>query len=197
MEKPYAGSCEENKHAILDVLASLFQQTGRVLEIGSGTGQHAVFFASEMPHLDWLPTDREENLQGIQCWIDESDVGNILPLTCLDVSQSVWPIEPVDYAFSANTVHIMSWSHVENLFDGLEAILNRQGLFALYGPFNYNGNYSSESNARFDQWLKQRDPRSGIRDVAELDKLAERVGLRRVDDIEMPANNRILVWEKL
>jgi len=197
MKKPYAESCEENKRAILDVLASLFQQTGRVLEIGSGTGQHAVFFASEMPHLDWQPTDREENLQGIQCWLEESELENILPLTCLDVSQSAWPIEPVDYAFSANTVHIMSWSHVENLFDGLESILNRQGLFALYGPFNYNGNYSSESNARFDQWLKQRDPRSGIRDVAELDKLAERAGLRRIDDIEMPANNRILVWEKL
>ena len=197
MTKPFAESCEENKQVILDVLVELFEQPGKVLEIGSGTGQHAVFFADELSHLQWQPTDREENLQGIQCWLDESGADNILPLKCLDVSHPDWMIEPVDYVFSANTVHIMSWGHVEYLFDGLATVMKRDAVFALYGPFNYNGSYTSESNARFDQWLKQRDPLSGIRDVADLDQLAERAGLQRVDDIEMPANNRVLVWEKL
>jgi len=197
MTKPFAESCEENKQVILETLQGLFQQPGRVLELGSGTGQHAVFFAEQLPHLDWQPTDRSEYLKGIQCWLDDCALENILPLKCLDVSQSDWSIEPVDYVFSANTVHIMSWPHVENLFDGLGSVMNRQAIFALYGPFNYNGSYTSESNARFDQWLKQRDPLSGIRDLTDLDRLAERAGLRRIDDIEMPANNRILVWEKL
>lgn len=195
MKKPFAESCEQNKHVILDVIKDVFTEPGKLLEIGSGTGQHAVFFAPALPHLHWVPTDREENLSGIQCWLDETDAENIMPLQSLDVEQKDWPIENADYVFSANTVHIMSWRAVQALFYGLENKMNKGGLFVLYGPFNYNGEYSSDSNARFDLWLKQRDPMSGIRDFNDLEQLAKQVGLIFECDYEMPVNNRILVWK--
>jgi len=196
MNKPFSESCEQNKHVILDVIKNVFTKPGKLLEIGSGTGQHAVFFAPALPYLQWVPTDREENLSGIQRWLDEIDAENIMSLQSLDVEQNDWPIESTDYVFSANTVHIMSWKAVQALFSGLENKMNKGGLLALYGPFNYNGAYSSDSNARFDLWLKQRDPLSGIRDFDDLDQLAQQAGLSFVHDYEMPANNRILVWEK-
>jgi len=196
MNKPFSESSEQNKHVILSVIEKLYSEPGTVLEIGSGTGQHAVFFAEHLPHVYWQTTDLEENLSGIQAWLDDSSLENLPAPLSLDVNQTDWPISHTDYIFSANTVHIMSWDSVVSLFKLLGSVLKKQGLFVLYGPFNYHGAYTSESNANFDQWLKQRDPLSGIREFSELNKLARQFGMSLLEDIEMPVNNRILVWQK-
>jgi hypothetical protein len=146
--------------------------------------------------LQWQPSDRDENLTGIRAWLEAAALDNILEPLSLDVMQSDWPVDRADYIFSANTVHIMSWAAVQGMFTGLGQVLEKDGLLALYGPFNYDGAYSSDSNARFDQWLKERNPLSGIRDFTELDKLADKAGLGFVQDYQMPVNNRILVWQK-
>lgn len=194
-KKPYAESCEENKAPILAVLSRLFADVHSVLEIGSGTGQHAVHFAAAMPHLIWYTSDVAEHHSGMHVWLDEAALPNTRAPIALDVRGN-WPEETYDAVFSANTVHIMSWPAVEALFTGIGKVLAEGGCFALYGPFNYNAQYSSESNRRFDVWLKQRDPLSGIRDFADLNRLAEAQGLKFEEDIEMPVNNRILVWRR-
>lgn len=195
--KPFAESSEQNKNPILAVLKEYFAEAGVVLEVGSGTGQHAVYFSAELPHLSWQATDVTENLPGIRAWLDEAKRENLPAPIFLDVKQ--WHLfdSEYDYVFSANTMHIMSWPEVEKMFAGIGKALKPGGRFCLYGPFNYNRQYTSESNARFDQWLKMRDPQSGIRDFEELDQLARQAGMRLLRDVEMPVNNRILIWEKL
>lgn len=193
--KPFAESSEENKTPILAVLGRLFVQTRCVLEVGSGTGQHAVHFAAAMPHLVWQTSDVAENLPGIRAWLDEAALPNLPDPLMLDVCGD-WPAGPYEGVFSANTAHIMGWSEVERFFAGVSRVLTAGGRFALYGPFNYGGTYTSESNRNFDGWLKRRDPRSGIRDFDALNALATRNGLRFDADVEMPVNNRILVWRK-
>ena len=130
-------------------------------------------------------------------WLEDSSLRNIEGPLLLDVNQTLWPINQVDAIFSANTVHIMCWKSVESMFAGIAKTLNRDGVFCLYGPFNYNAQFTSESNARFDLWLKQRDSASGIRDFEALQLLADKADLDLIDDVEMPANNRILVWKKI
>lgn len=193
--KPYAESCDQNKRPILEVLSRVFTEPCTVVEIGSGTGQHAVYFAGELPHLQWQPTDRAENLPGIEAWRNDAELHNVHAPLELDVAQP-WPVDSAEAVFSANSVHIMSWPEVEDLFDNLGRVMKSGARFCLYGPFNYGGRYTSESNARFDDWLKARDPQSGIRDVDDLDRLAEAAGMERIADYEMPANNRTLVWMK-
>lgn len=195
--KPFSESSEQNKQPILAVLQNYFVGLDSVLEIGSGTGQHAVFFAEQLPHLKWITSEQAQHHSGIQMWLEESGVSNLAGPLLLDVDQREWPEQTTDAVFSANTVHIMGWPSVENMFTGIGRVLNKGGVFCLYGPFNYNGNFSSESNARFDLWLKQRDPASGVRDFEALQQLAEKAGLSFIDDIEMPANNRTLVWKKV
>ena len=194
--KPFAESSEQNKIPIYAVLKRYYHNIETVLEIGSGTGQHAVFFAQQFPNLTWFTSDQAEYHGGIQMWQDESLLPNIDGPLLLDVNQANWPEIRMDAVFSANTVHIMGWPSVENMFTGIGRVLNKGGFFCLYGPFNYDEKFSSESNARFDLWLKQRDPVSGIRDFAALQDLANKAGLEFVEDIEMPVNNRILVWQK-
>ena len=194
--KPFSESCEQNKQPILTVLKRYIANVKTVLEIGSGTGQHTVFFAEQFPHLTWLASDQLNYHDGIEQWLQESTLSNIRGPLLLDVNQKNWPLDKTDAIFSANTVHIMSWSSVESLFSGVGDVLIEGGVFCLYGPFNYNGQFSSESNARFDLWLKQRDPMSGVRDFEALQLLAGKAGLKFVEDIEMPANNRILIWKK-
>lgn len=193
--KPYAESCDQNKAPILSVLRRLFADRERVLEVGSGTGQHAVHFAAAMPHLIWQTSDLAEYHPGIRAWLDEAALPNTRAPLDLEVCCD-WPSATYDALFSANTTHIMSWPQVECLFEGIGRILEAHGVFALYGPFNLHGQYTSDSNRRFDGWLKQRDPLSGIRDVDDLDWLARVQGLIFDEDIEMPANNRILVWRR-
>lgn len=196
MLKPFSESCEQNKAPILAVIAPLFRDCRSVLEIGSGTGQHAVHFAAHLPHLLWHTSDMAENHPGINLWLAEAALPNTRPPLALDVLRDPWPELVVDAVFSANTTHIMGWLAVEALFAGVGKLLPQNGLFVLYGPFNYAGQYTSESNARFDQWLKMRDPYSGIRDVDDLKRLAAAAGMTLLHDVEMPVNNRILVWRK-
>lgn len=197
--KPVAESCEQNKRPILTVLRQLLQGRHHLLEIGSGTGQHAVYFAQAFPELQWQTSDRAENHPGIHAWLaDEGSANAIAPLD-LDVMVQPWPLPPhsVDAVFSANTAHIMGWDGVEAMFDGVGRILVDGGLFILYGPFNYRGRFTTEGNGRFDEWLKSRDPQSGIRDIEALTRLGEANGLRLHRDYAMPANNRMVVWIKV
>jgi SAM-dependent methyltransferase len=194
--KPFAEACERNKGPILEVLRRWFLEPGTVLEIGSGTGQHAVHFARHMPHLSWVCTDREENHAGIRQWLDEAQLPNLSGPLKLEVSQAAWPVHDVGYAFSANTSHIMSWPEVECMFTGVAGALSPGGVFCLYGPFNRDGEFTSESNRAFDRMLRQRDAAMGIRDDRALIALGRRHGLASVADESLPANNRILVWQK-
>ncbi|HEB54971.1 MAG TPA: DUF938 domain-containing protein [Gammaproteobacteria bacterium] len=194
--KPFSESCEQNKDPILNVLGKQLTYAKRVLEIGSGSGQHAVYFARHLPHLYWQTSDVRERLAGIQQWIDEANLANLGSPLELDVTQAEWPEMEVEAVFSANSVHIMAWPCVEKMFAGVARILKTQGLLCLYGPFNYNGQYTSESNKDFDAWLKMQDPQSGIRDYEKLVELGRQHELRLVHDHEMPANNRILIWQK-
>lgn len=194
--KPFAESSEQNKEPILSVLREVFVEPGIVLEIGGGTGQHAVYFSREMSHLTWQPTDKADQLAGIRLWKEGAGLSNINEPLALDVTQEKWPLEKADMVFSANTVHIMSWPEVVCMFDGLGKVLKAGGVFCLYGPFNYNNKYTSESNARFDIWLKERDPKSGIRNFEDLNERAQQAGLGLFKDVEMPENNRMLVWKK-
>lgn len=195
--KPYAESCEQNRDPILAVLREVFADRKQVLEIASGTGQHAVYFGAALPHLTWQTSELPGNHEGIQAWLDEANLPNVLPPLTIDLHEDAWPLTTmVDAIFNANTVHIVAWPAVERMFAGIGRALAPGGLLCLYGPFNYGGNFTSESNARFDAWLKGRDPESGVRDFEALDELARREGLMLLQDVAMPANNRALVWQK-
>ena len=193
MNLPFAESSEQNKSVIFDVIKSFLQ--GDVLEIGSGTGQHAVFFAGQLPQLNWQTSEVESNLPGIEAWIRHSELTNLLPPIALDVLGR-WPERQFDTVYSANCFHIMGEKAVAKCFDGVGACLSEDGFLAVYGPFNYAGNFTSESNARFDAMLKARDPESGIKDFEWLDQIAAKQNLRLLEDIAMPENNRSLIWQK-
>lgn len=194
--KPYAESCDINKDPILDVLKEVFADRKHVLELASGTGQHAVHFGRALPNLAWQTSELQQNHAGIQAWLDEARLPNVLAPVNIDANDEHWPVGNFDAIFNANTVHILSWPEVENLFAGIGRVLDSGGILCLYGPFNYNGKFTSESNARFDVWLKSRNPLSGVRDFEALNALAEAQGLTLRRDIEMPINNRTLVWQR-
>ena len=196
-DKPFAESCVENRAPILAVLREVFADRRHVLEIGSGTGQHAVYFAPELPHLTWQTADVPQHNAGIRLWLAEAALPNVLAPLELDVNRTEWHSGRYDAVFSANTLHIMSWPEVERLFAGIGAVLESGGVLAIYGPFNINGAFTSESNARFDAWLKARDPASGVRDFEAVDALARAQGLVLQQDVAMPANNRTLVWRRM
>ncbi len=195
--KPFSESCVQNRAPILAVLRDVFADRSHVLEIGSGTGQHAVDFGAELPHLRWQTADVPHYHPGIHAWLDEAALPNVLPPIALDVNQTAWRSGRYDAVFSANTLHIMSWPEVEQFFEGVGTVLAPGGVLTVYGPFNYHGAYTSESNARFDAWLKTRDPASGVRDFEAIETLARAQGLVLQQDVAMPANNRTLVWRKL
>jgi cyclopropane fatty-acyl-phospholipid synthase-like methyltransferase len=192
--KPYSTSCDENRAPILTVLKPRLRAAGRLLEVGSGTGQHAAYFAPTLPHLTWQTSDLPENLPGIRAWLAESEAANLPPPLELDVLAGSWPAGPFDAVFSANTAHIMGKAAVTAMFAGISRLLIQGGLFLLYGPFNKDGQYTAPSNREFDAWLQARDPAMGVRDMAWLDELAHQGGLRRDEEIAMPADNFILVW---
>jgi Protein of unknown function (DUF938) len=220
--KPHSPACDRNKDPILDVLRTHFADRRHVLEIGSGTGQHAVHFAAAMPWLRWQCSDHVDHLPGIGMWLDEAGLPNTP--TPFALQAAVWPVPhfdptPVlqpsgpdaltarntvaddgaqryDAVFSANTLHIMGWPEVQALFAALPTVLADDATVAVYGPFNEGGEYTSDSNRDFDGWLKARDPRSAIRDVEAVHALADAIGLRAVADVAMPANNRMLVWRR-
>ena len=196
MLKPYSSACDNNRQPILEIIRVLFADCREVLEIGSGTGQHAVYFAQRLPHLIWHSSDRQENHAGINLWLDEAGLANAPPPLLLDVNQERWPALNVDAVFCANTIHIIDWSSVQAMLAGVARLLPDNGLLALYGPFNYNNAYTSASNARFDLWLRQRDPDSGIRNFEDVDELAIAAGMYLQRDYAMPANNRLICWRK-
>lgn len=193
-ELPFSQACENNKAPILEVLHNVFESTARVLEIGTGTGQHAVHFARALPHLQWQPSDHPDAAHLSRLRLEQAGLPNLLPILKLDVGASPWPISAFDGGFSANTAHIMAWPEVEQMFRGIGNRLTVHGAFCLYGPFNYQGAFTSDSNRQFDQHLRARNPQMGIRDLDDLNNLARAVGLLLEKDVAMPANNRLLVF---
>jgi len=193
--KPFSQACENNKDPILQAISTVFYQPTTVWEIGSGTGQHACYFAECLPHVEWQPTDRLENISGIRLWQQEAQLANLKPALPLDVTDAVWPCNAIDALFTANTLHIMSRNEVQIFFNRLAVYLNPKALVCIYGPFNYNGAYTSDSNARFDQWLKSQNSLSGIRNFEDTLFLATSRGFNLMNDIAMPANNRLLVLQ--
>jgi len=187
--KPFSEASERNRGPILAVLKRVLKDSRRVLEIGSGTGQHAAYFAAALPHLVWQASDVAQNLPGIRQWVADP-----APIE-LDVDRE-WPAVEADAVFSANTCHIMAWPQVERMFDKIGKIRSLK-TFCLYGPFKYAGQHTSESNARFDAMLRRNDPASGLRDFEKISALAEAAGLALQEDNALPANNRLLVWTRL
>jgi len=196
MTKPFSQSCENNKQPILKILSHAFAKQKYVLEIGSGTGQHAVYFAKNLPFLTWQTSDLLINHKGINQWIDDFPALNIKRPLSIDLAKPQSLNKNIDAMFSANTLHIINWSLVQNFFSLVEKFLAKNGILCIYGPFNYKGKYTSESNAKFDIWLKARDEHSGIRDFEAIVQLGIKAGLTLIDDVEMPANNRILIFQK-
>jgi cyclopropane fatty-acyl-phospholipid synthase-like methyltransferase len=195
MTKPNSPSCDRNRDPILAVLREYFSDRRQVLEIGSGTGQHAVYFAAALPHLVWQTSDVEENLPGILAWLSDAQLANTPPPLLLDVKGS-WPAHHYDAVFSANSLHIMSWEEVTQAFQRLDSVLAPNAVVAIYGPFNYKGQFTSASNAAFNDWLQARGQHMAIRDFEAVDALANRIGLELAADIAMPANNRTLIWRR-
>ena len=194
--KPRSEACERNRDPILKVLMQWFLEPGTALEIGSGTGQHAVYFARHLPHLTWLTSDLEDNRPGIRAWVSESQLANLPPPLRLDVTDTAWPVVRSDYVFSANTAHIMSWPKVQAMFAGVAKTLGPKGVFCLYGPFNHKGEFTSDTNRAFDATLRSQNAEMGVRDDLALITLGRRTGLRLAGDYWLPANNRVLVWVK-
>ena len=195
MWRPHAPACARNRQPILEVLRPWFADRRQVLEIGSGTGEHAVHFAAAMPWLTWQTSDRAGSLPGIRAWLAHAQLPNTPAPLELDVA-AAWPSGPRDAIFSANTLHIMGWPEVERFFAALPRATTHDAKLAIYGPFNVDGRFTSDSNAAFEASLKARAPHMGLRDVAAVDALALAAGFARVDDIALPANNRILLWQR-
>lgn len=195
-DKPYSEACERNRDPILEVLRTAFADARSVFEIGSGTGQHAVYIAAALPQLVWQTADLPAQHAGILAWIADSGLANVRAPLALDLTWPDWPAGPVDAAFTANTLHIVSWTSVQRLFEGVARLLRPGGVFCVYGPFNYAGAFTADSNARFDAMLRARDPDSGIRNFEDVRALAEAAGLQLEADHPMPANNRTLVWRR-
>jgi hypothetical protein len=195
----FADHCERNKDPIWEVLSNYFPQRGFVLEIGSGTGQHAVYFASKLKSLNWQPSDLAENLPRLQARIEAEGGDNVkaaIPLDVLNDDLSAWPERILSAAYSANTAHIMNWQAVRAMFTGLGQKLKPRGVFCLYGPFNDGGKYTSDSNRAFDLQLKSQDPEMGLRDIRSLEALANKNDMQLIDQVRMPANNQTLVFKR-
>ena len=197
MNKPYSESCEQNKDHILSVIKPLIASGENVLEIGSGTGQHAVYFAENMPEVKWHTSDCSLYIAGINMWLSDSQLNNVVEPIELNVSTSPWPNIDVDAIFTANSIHIMGDEDVTNLFVGAGALLQKGGSFIIYGPFNYDGQYTSDSNKSFDEWLKANNAASSIKHFEKIISLAADNGMSLVKDYAMPANNRILHFSKI
>lgn len=193
---PFSAACERNKGPIVDLLRSAFADARAALEIGSGTGQHVVHFASELPAIAWQPSDRKEWLDGLGERIRAEALPNVRAPIELDVTMSRWNVPEIDAVYTANSLHIMPWPHVEAFFRGVGRILPEGGVLAVYGPFRYYGEYTSESNDAFDQQLRSRNTGSGIRDFEAVHALARTQGLELVADHRMPAHNQLIVWRR-
>ncbi|QIZ76887.1 DUF938 domain-containing protein [Ferrimonas lipolytica] len=196
MLAPFSQACENNKAPIFERLQQHFAASQRVLEIGSGTGQHSVYFAPRLPHLQWHCSDRNDNHEGINAWHRQLPAANLHQPVSLDVNDQLWPLTGFDAAFSANTIHIMSWPEVELMFQGVSRNMASSGRFCYYGPFNYGGQFTSASNQAFDQHLRRTATHMGIRDIEAVIDLAQQNGFQLCNDDAMPANNRLLLFQR-
>jgi cyclopropane fatty-acyl-phospholipid synthase-like methyltransferase len=197
LDLPFSEACERNKGPILEVLQRAFAGRSQVLEIGSGTGQHAVHFAASLQHLQWQPTERPANLTALESRVRMYGTRNLEAPALLDVNQKSWPVRQVDAVFSANTLHIMAWPEVEAMFTGIDAVLAPRGVLCVYGPFMIHGRHTSASNERFDAELRERDTRFGIRDIDAVCELAAACCLRLSANHDLPANNRLLEFVRI
>ncbi len=194
---PFSQASENNKIAILEVFSRHFGDKDTVLELAGGTGQHAVFFAGLFTYLNWQASDISSNVATLNRRIEKAELENLPPAVALSVDDKPWDCGVFDAVFTANSLHIMSVGSVENLFSEVGKHINPRGLLCVYGPFKYAGDFTTESNGSFDLWLKQRDPASGIRDFEWVNSLAHSAGLKLLEDNAMPANNQLLVWQKI
>lgn len=198
MDKPFSPSCERNRDVILDVLQNyITKDDKRVLEIGAGTGQHAIYFAPHFAHVKWYPTDLAKNLGGMNLWLKDAGISNIQKAQALDVSKDDFPKLKFDVVFTANTLHIMHWKETKSFIKLLGLRLRENSRAIFYGPFKYNGEFTSESNEIFDRTLKTNDPQSGIRSVEDINNAMIKNGFKLLQDISMPANNQILIYSRL
>ncbi len=193
---PYSEACERNKAPILEVLREHLPVRGEVLEIGSGSGQHAVFFARQFPGLRWQPSDTGDFLPGLRARLAAEAPANLAAALELDVRSGPWSESRYAAVFSANTMHYMSSAAGRDMLYGCGRVLQPDGILIVYGPFKYNGEFTTPSNARFDGWLKSSDPQRGVRDFEWVKEVAGQAGLRFCADIAMPANNQCLIWRK-
>ncbi|MEE2001387.1 DUF938 domain-containing protein [Alkalimonas sp. MEB108] len=193
---PFSQACENNKGPILQILRHAFAKRQQVLEIGSGTGQHAEYFACELPHLHWQCSDQPAYLPDLNRRLQQAKRPNLPPAVALDIREHHWPYAKVDAVFSANTLHIMSWAVVQQLFTRLDELCLSAASLCIYGPFNYQGKFTSASNQAFDQSLRLRDPAMGIRDQEAVVALATQAGFALMADHAMPANNRLLHFQR-
>ena len=192
----YSEACARNQQPIYAALADKLAGIESVLELGSGSGQHALHFSAQLPHLIWQCSDTTAYLEALKRNLSQSDTSSFAEPLLLDVNQQ-WPAQRFDMIYTANSLHIMSWDSVLNLFAQLKGHLSKDGLFCCYGPFKYQGEFTSASNAQFELCLKGRDPLSGVRDFEALQQLGDKNGLRLIDDIKMPANNQLLIWQSV
>lgn len=195
--KQHAPACDRNQIYILETLAGILPGKKKLLEIGSGTGQHAAYLAPHFPDLTWFPTDLEENLASINAWCNDSPAANIETASVLNLATGQWPVESCDAVVCINTIHIISWELVEKLFTGVGNVLSKEGVFYAYGPYEYENEPLVESNQNFNVWLQQRDPASGIRKFEKVNELARKNDLVFQFDKSMPANNRSICWKKV
>jgi len=195
---PFSGACERNKDVILDVISPYLNKAKTVLEIGSGTAQHAIYFAQNAPHIVWQTSDQKEYLEGINAQLQNTNIDNVQRPYELDVNQTQWIENQLrfDLIYTANTFHIMRWSDVCAFFNGLNSAVNKNAVLVVYGPFKYNGNFTSASNQVFDQTLRSRECGSAIRNFEAVDELAKEQGFELIKDHPMPANNQCLIWKR-
>lgn len=195
MTKNYSPACDRNKEYILEVIKPLLKENDRVLEIGSGTGQHSVYFGEHIPYIVWQTSDLLENHESISEWIEESNLTNVLKPIIIDASKDDWHNQNFNFVFTANTFHIMSFEFVKKLFEGLNKVLNQDSYFAVYGPFNFNGNYTSDSNREFDLFIRDKYPSGGIRNFEDIKEVAKANRFDFHKKFDMPSNNQILVFK--
>lgn len=195
-DKPFAVSADQNKLPILDVLSGIVKDGDEVLELGSGTGQHACFFSQQLPNITWQPTELLPMIPVIRQWLEAEGSDNIKPPVVLDLNDVDWPVRSANMIYTANTLHIVSEPIVESLFTGVGRVLVEGGRFCAYGPFSFAGVHTSDSNDHFDQELRRSDPRSGVRDMAWLNELARDNGLIEAELVEMPSNNFMALWQR-
>jgi cyclopropane fatty-acyl-phospholipid synthase-like methyltransferase len=195
-QPPFVAPSERNKHPILEQLREVLPEDARVFEIGSGWAQHAIHFCKAMPGLRWQPSEKANSLSDLTVQLKSAAVAGISDPLELNVLEDPWPEQEFDAAYSANTAHIMSWAAVTAMFTGVGAVLIKGGLFCLYGPFNMNGDFTSEGNRDFDDRLRSRNPDMGIRDIRALETLAGSHQMLLQQSISMPANNFLLVFQK-